>query len=81
MSKIAVIREIRTKLQNLGTDKNGCQNLNIELPNGNKLSWVGFNQLMVSVRLGGTLYRNKRYPLYSKHIDVDMLNLINSRLS
>ena len=80
MSKKAIVNEITAKLKDLGTDKDGCQELNIELPNGNKLSWVGYTQVMIGIRLGGSLFRNKRYRLYSKDIDENMLNLINEKL-
>ena len=80
MSKKAIVNEIIAKLKSLGVDKDGCQMLNIELPSGNKLSWVGYNQIMISVRLGGALFRNKRYRLHSKDVDENMLNLINKNL-
>jgi hypothetical protein len=80
MSKKEIVNEIIAKLKSLGVDKDGCQMLNIELPSGNKLSWVGYNQIMISVRLGGALFRNKRYRLYSKDVDENMLNLINKNL-
>ena len=80
MSKKAIVNEIIAKLKSLGTDKDGCQMLDIELPSGNKLSWVGYNQVMISVRLEDALFRNKRYRLYSKDVDENMLNLINKNL-
>lgn len=80
MSKKSIVNEIIAKLKNLGVTKSGCHNLNIELPNGDKLSWVSYTQVMISVKIKSSLFRNKRYPLYSKQIDGDMLNLISSRL-
>lgn len=80
MSKKTIVNEIIAKLKKLGVTKSGCHNLDIELPNGNKLNWVGYTQVMISVKIEGALLRNKRYPLYSKDIDINMLNLINERL-
>lgn len=80
MSKKSIVNEITTKLTKLGIPKGGCHNLDIELPNGNRLSWVGYRQIMISVKILSNLFRNKRYPLYSKNVDVNMLNLINSAL-
>lgn len=80
MSKKSIVNEIIAKLKKLGVIKGGCHNLDIELPNGNKLSWVGYTQVMISVKIKSNLFRNKRYPLYSKNVDADMLNLINSKL-
>ena len=73
MSKKAIVNEIKSKIGN-------HRNLNIELPNGDKLSWVSSTQVMISVKIDGSLFRNKRYPLYSKEVDINMLNLINSNL-
>ena len=80
MSKKSIVNEITTKLTKLGISKDGCHNLDIELPNGNRLHWVGYRQMMVNIKIGDALYRNKRFPLYSKGIDTNMLNLINSAL-
>ena len=80
MNKKTIVNEITAKLTKLGISKDGCHNLDIELPNGNKLSWVGYRQIMISVKIKSSLFRNKRYPLYSKNVDADMLNLINSKL-
>ena len=80
MSKKSIVNEIIAKLTKLGIPKDGSHNLGIELPNGNKLSWVGYTQVMISVKIKSSLFRNKRYPLYSKNVDADMLNLINSKL-
>ena len=80
MSKKTIVNEIIAKLKKLGVTKSGCHNLDIELPNGDKLSWVGYTQVMVSVKIKDSLFRNKRYPLYSKNVDADMLNLISSKL-
>ena len=80
MSKKAVIEEIRKKLTKLGISRGMCRSIDTELPNGNKLNWVSQTQVMISVKIKGSLFRNKRYPIYSKEIDADMLNLINSRL-
>ena len=73
MNKKAIVNEIKSKIGN-------HHNLNIELPNGNKLNWVSPTQIMISVKIDGSLFRNKRYPLYSKEVDINMLNLINSNL-
>lgn len=80
MSKKSVVEEIRKKLTKLGISRNMCRNIDTELPNGNKLSWVSQTQVMISVKIKDNLFRNKRYPLYSKNVDADMLNLINSKL-
>ena len=80
MSKKAVVEEIRKKLTKLGISRDMCRNIETELPNGNKLNWVSQTQVMISVKIEGALFRNKRYPLYSKDIDINMLNLINERL-
>ena len=80
MSKKSIVNEITTKLTKLGISKDGCHNLDIEFPNGNRLNWVGYRQIMISVKIDGALYRNKRFPLYSKGVDANMLNLINSAL-
>jgi hypothetical protein len=80
MSKKTIVNEIIGKLKKLGVAKYGCHNLDIELPNGDKLGWLGYTQVMVSAKINGSLFRNKRFPLYSKEIDADMLNLISSRL-
>jgi hypothetical protein len=61
-------------------DKDTCRNIDTNLPNGNKLSWVSQTQVMISVKIKDSLFRNKRYPLYSKNVDADMLNLISSKL-
>lgn len=80
MNKKSIVNEIVAKLTKLGISKDGCHNLDIELPNGNRLNWVGYRQIMISVKIKSSLFRNKRYPLYSKNVDADMLNLINSKL-
>ena len=80
MSKKSIVNEIIAKLKKLGVTKSGCHNLDIELSNGDKLSWVGYTQVMISIKINDGLFRNKRYPLYSKDIDINMLNLINERL-
>jgi len=80
MSKKSIVNEITAKLAKLGVPKDGCHNLDIELSNGDKLAWVGYRQMMVNIKIGNALYRNKRFPLYSKGVDVNMLNLINSKL-
>ena len=80
MSKIAVIREIALKLHDLGVASEGCETLDIKLPNGNNLAWVSESEVMISVKIGSNLYRNKRYPIYSKYVDIDLLNLINNSL-
>ena len=80
MSKIAVVKQIKEKLNALGVSENGCHNLNIELSNGNKISWVSRTQVMLNVPLGGALSKNRRYPLYSKVIDSSLLNIINDNL-
>ena len=80
MNKKSIVNEIIVKLTKLGISKDGCHNLDIELPNGNRLNWVGYRQIMISVKIKSSLFRNKRYPLYSKNVDADMLNLINSKL-
>ena len=80
MSTKAVIEEIRKNLTKLGISRNMCRNINTNLPNGNKLNWVSQTQVMISIQINESLFRNKRYPLYSKDIDINMLNLINERL-
>jgi hypothetical protein len=80
MSKKAVIEEIRKKLTKLGISRGMCRNIDTKLPNGNNLNWVSQTQVMISVKIKGVLFRGKRYPLYSKDVDINMLNLINERL-
>ena len=80
MSKKSIVNEIIEKLKSRNVPKDGCANLNIELSNGNKLSWVGYRQVMVSIHINGAVFKNKRYPLYSKSIDERMLKMINSKL-
>ena len=80
MSKKAVVEEIRKKSTKLGISRDMCRNIETELPNGNKLNWVSQTQVMISVKIEGALFRNKRYPLYSKDVDINMLNLINACL-
>ena len=80
MSKKSITNEINTKLAKLGVGNNGCHNLDIALPNGDKISWVGYRQVMISHKIGSSTFRNKRYPLYSKAIDEATLNLINDAL-
>ena len=80
MSKIAVVKQIKEKLNALGVSENGCHNLNIELPNGNKINWVSRTQVMVSIKIGSATYKNIRNPLYSKAVNLELLNLINENL-
>ena len=80
MSKKSITNEIKTKLAKLGVGNDGCHNLDIALSNGDRISWVGYNQVMISHKVRSATYRNKRYPLYSKEITLDLLNAINSRL-
>lgn len=80
MSKKAVVEEIRKKLTKLGISRDMCRNIDTELPNGNKLNWVSQTQVKISVKIDGALFRGKRYPLYSKDVDINLLNLINERL-
>ena len=65
MSKKSVVEEIKNRLAKISISKDGCYILNITLPNGNKLAWVGYTQIMISVKIQNSLYRNKRFPLYS----------------
>ena len=80
MSKKTIVNEIIAKLKKLGVTKSGCHNLDIKLSNGNKLSWVGYRQVMIGHKIGSSTFQNKRYPLYSQAIDIDTLTLINSKL-
>jgi hypothetical protein len=82
MSKKAVIEEIHKKLTKLGISRDMCRNIDTELPNGNNLNWVSHTQVMISVKIKSlsSTFRNKRYPLYSKDVSINMLNLINERL-
>ena len=73
MGKKTIVNEIKSKIGN-------HRNLNIELPNGDKLSWVSPTQVMISVKIDDALFRNKRYPLYSKEVDANMLSLINESI-
>ena len=80
MSKKSIVNEIIEKLKSRNITKDGCAPLEIPLLNGDRIAWVGYRQVMISHKTNGALRRNKRYPLYSKNVDADMLNLINSKL-
>lgn len=82
MSKKEIVNQIKKRLTELGVTQNGCQNLNI-LIRGSKdlVAWVGYTQIMVSKQIKPHLYRNKRYALYSKDVDIDLLTKINKKLS
>ena len=80
MSKKSIVNQIRAKLTYMGVSKDGCKELNIQLPNGNKIEWVGYNQVQIGVKIASATFRNKRYPIYSKEMTEDMLNTINNRL-
>lgn len=80
MAKIEIVKEIKRKLKDLGVSEGGCYNLNIILPNGDKINWVGYNQVMVGHKIATAAYRNKRYPLYSKQMTSELLTLIEEKL-
>ena len=79
MSKKSIVNEIRDKLHKMNVN---YHNLNITLSNGNKLCWVGHRQVLIAIRDKHytNMFRAKRFPLYSKTIDINMLNLINNNL-
>ena len=80
MSKKEIVNQIKKRLTELGVTKGGCQNLNITLPSNNKLAWVSYTQIQISVKVKEPLYRNKRYGLYSKDVDLTLLELILNNL-
>lgn len=82
MSKISIVREIKAKLSSLRIADNSCKILNIDLPNGDYLKWVGYRQVSIARKdkRWENVFRIHRYPLYSKDIDKDMLDLINCNL-
>ena len=80
MTKKSIVNEIIEKLKSRDITKDGCAGLEIPLVNGDRIGWVGYNQVMISHKIGRATYRNKRYPLYSKEITLDLLKAINSRL-
>ena len=80
MNKKEFVESIRAKLDKLGVVENGCHNLNLELVKGKKLSWVSRTQVMISVQIMGSLWKNRRYPIYSKEINYAVLSIINREL-
>lgn len=80
MAKIDIVKEIKRKLSGLGVSEGGCYNLNINLPNGDRINWVGYNQVMVGHKIDTATYRNKRYPLYSKQMTSELLTLIEKKM-
>ncbi len=80
MTKKSIVNEIIEKLKSRNITKDGCANLEIPLVNGDRIGWVGYRQVMISHKVGICTYQNKRYPLYSKVITLDLLKTINSRL-
>ena len=80
MNKKEFVESIRAKLDKLGVVENGCYNLNLELIKGKRLSWVSHKQVMISVQIMGSLWKNRRYPIYSKEINYALLSIINREL-
>ena len=80
MNKKEFVESIRAKLNELGVAENGCYNLNLELIKGKRLSWVSHKQVMISVQIMGSLWKNRRYPIYSKEINYALLSIINREL-
>ena len=80
MTKKSIVNEIIEKLKSRDITKDGCASLEIPLVNGDKIYWVGYRQVMIGHKIGSVTYQNKRYPLYSKAITLDLLKAINSRL-
>ena len=80
MNKKEFVESIRAKLDKLGVKKDGCYNLNLELIKGKRLSWVSHKQVMISVQIMGSLWKNRRYPIYSKEINYALLSIINREL-
>ncbi len=80
MNKKEFVEAIRAKLNELGVAENGCHNLNLELIKGKKLSWVSRTQVMISVQIMGSLWKNRRYPIYSKEINHTLLSIIYNEL-
>ena len=80
MNKKEFVKSIRAKLDKLGVVENGCYNLNLELIKGKRLSWVSHKQVMISVQIMGSLWKNRRYPIYSKEINYALLSIINKEL-
>ena len=81
MSKKEFVESIRTKLNELGVSESGCYNLNLELSKGKRISWVSRNQVMISTQIMGSLWKNVRYPIYSKTINYALLSIINYELN
>lgn len=80
MNKKEFVESIRAKLNELGVREGGCYNLNLELIKGKRLSWVSHKQVMISVQIMGSLWKNRRYPIYSKEINYALLSIINKEL-
>ena len=80
MTKKSIVNEIIEKLKSRNITKSGCVLLEIPLVNGDRIAWVGYRQVMINHKIGIAIYRNKRYPLYSKTMTMDLLETINSRL-
>ena len=81
MNKKELVESIRTKLNELGVSKDGCYNLNLELSKGKRISWVSRSQVMISTQIMGSVWKNKRYPIYSKTITYLLLAIINKELN
>lgn len=82
MTKKAIVKEICDRLTELGVTKDGCFGLNVNLPNGNRLNWVGYRQVLIGIKDPhmANVFWVKRFPLYSKEINLDLLNLIKNEL-
>lgn len=80
MSKKEFVESIRTKLNELGVREGGCYNLNHEFSKGMRISWVSHKQVMISKQIMGSLWKNVRYPIYSKTISIALLSIINYEL-
>ena len=80
VTKKSIVNEIIEKLKSRNITKSGCTYLEIPLANGDRIAWVGYTQVMISHKVDGALRRNKRYPLYSKAMTMDLLEAINSSL-
>ena len=81
MTKKSIVNEIIEKLKSRNITKDGCANLEIPLVNGDRIAWASYTQVMINHKIATATYRNKRYPLYSKQMTIDLLEAINSRLS
>ena len=75
VAKKQLVEKIKALLDRLNIIKDGCANIN-----QCDIMWVSRTQVLKRKCLSGNLFRNKRYPLYSKQVTKDELELILSNL-